>query len=270
MDTFIHYAMGAAHFAMEDCGPAGHGRQPRAVRGRGRLGDRRPAAHRGHAEALRGRRRQPARHLALLHHRPHRQRGGRQHLDQVRPQGPQPHDGDGLHDGRARGRRGVPDDPVRRRGRRDRRRNRIRDHAARGRRVRRHEGALDPQRRSASRLASLGPGPGRFRHRRGRGPDRPGGAGGGEEARRADLRRARGLRHVGRRVPHRGAVGGRRRARARHAQLPGRRRHRPRAGSTTSTRTARRRRSATRPRRSRSRRSSATTPASSRSPRRSR
>ena len=86
----------------------------------------------------------------------------------------------------------------------------------------------------------------------GAGIDRARGDGGGEEARRADLRRARRLRHVGRRVPHRGAVGGRRRPGARHAQLPRRRRHRPRTRSTTSTRTAPRRRSATRPRRSRS------------------
>ena len=42
----------------------------------------------------------------------------------------------------------------------------------------------------------------------------------------ADLRGARRLRHVGRRVPHRGAVGGRRRPGARHAEHARGRRHR--------------------------------------------
>ena len=69
-----------------------------------------------------------------------------------------------------------------------------------------------------------------------------------------DLRRARRLRHVGRRVPHRRPVGGRRRAGARHAQRPEGRRRSTRRRSTTSTPTAPRRRSATGSRRSRSRR----------------
>ena len=168
MDTFIHYAMGAAHFAMEDSGV------PVTDENRERIavvvgsGHRRAADHRGDAAQVRRERRQPARHLALLHHGPHRQRGRRQHLDQVRAEGPEPRHGDGLHDGRARDRRGVPDDPVRRRGRRDRRRHRVGHHAARRRRVRRHEGALDPQRRPAARLAPVGPRPRRLRHRRGR------------------------------------------------------------------------------------------------------
>ena len=72
----------------------------------------------------------------------------------------------------------------------------------------------------APRLAALGPRPRRLRHRGGRGTGRPRGDGVREEARRADLRRARRLRHVGRRVPHRGAVRGRRRARPRHEELP--------------------------------------------------
>ena len=94
-----------------------------------------------------------------------------------------------------------------------RRRHGSGDHAARGGRLRRDEGALDAQRRSAARLAPLGPRPRRLRHRRGRRPRGPRGDGVGAEARRADLLRARRLRHVGRRVPHRRPVGGRRRAR---------------------------------------------------------
>src|SRR5439155_10585426 len=86
-------------------------------------------------------------------------------------------------------------------------RDRVRHHAARGRRFRGHARPLDPQRRAGARLAALGPRPRRLRHGRGGRPRHPRRAGSGEEARRADLRRARRLRPVRRRVPHRGAFG---------------------------------------------------------------
>ena len=228
MDIFIHYAMGAAHLAMEDSGVSvtDENRERFAVvvgSGIGGLPD-----HRGNPPEVPRERRQPARHLAVLHHGPHRQRGRRQHLDQVRDEGAEPRDGHGLHDGRACDRRGVPHDPVRRGGRRDRGRDRVGDHAARGRRVRRDEGPLDPQRRSAARLPPLGPRPRRLRDLRGRRARRPRGDGVREEARSSDLLRARRLRNVGRRVPHRGAVRGRRRPLPRHAELSRRRGYRAR------------------------------------------
>ena len=70
-----------------------------------------------------------------------------------------------------------------------------------------------------------------------------------QAARRADLRRARRLRHVGRRVPHHRAVRGRRRRHARHAGGAQARRRSGRTRSTTSTPTAPRRRSTTSSRR---------------------
>ena len=77
MDTFIHYAMAAAHFAMEDSGLPVTDANRGAHRGRHRLGHRRPAADRGDAAQVRRERRQSAGHLALLHPRPDRQRSGR-------------------------------------------------------------------------------------------------------------------------------------------------------------------------------------------------
>ena len=79
--------------------------------------------------------------------------------------------------------------------------------------------------------------------------------------RRADLRRAGRLRHVGRRVPHHRAVRGRRRRHARDAAGAGATPASRRRRSTTSTRTARRRRSTTSSRRWPSSASSASTPA---------
>ncbi len=128
---------------------------------------------------------------------------------------------------------------------RDRRRYRVGAHAAGRGRVLRHEGPLDAQRRSGQRLAPLGSRSGRLRDRRGRGPRRDGGDGVREEARRADLRRAGRLRLVGRRVPHRRSLRGRRRAGAGHEELPRRRGPRSPRRSTTSTPTAPRRRSGT-------------------------
>ena len=70
-----------------------------------------------------------------------------------------------------------------------------------------------------------------------------------QAARRADLRRARRLRHVGRRVSHHRAVRGRRRRVPRDERGARERRHRAASRSTTSTRTAPRRRTTTSSRR---------------------
>ena len=111
------------------------------------------------------------------------------------------------------------------------------------------------QRRAGAREPSLRQGPRRLHHRRRRRRPHPRGARDGAEPRRADLRRARRLRHVGRRVSHHRAVGRRRRRRsaswARRSKSAG---IEPSQMSTTSTRTAPRRRTATRSRRSPSRR----------------
>ena len=77
--------------------------------------------------------------------------------------------------------------------------------------------------------------------------------------RRAHLRRARRLRHVGRRVPHHRAVRGRRRRGPRDDAGAAEGRHRRRPTSTTSTPTAPRRRSTTGSRRWRSSGASAST-----------
>ena len=69
----------------------------------------------------------------------------------------------------------------------------------------------------------------RFRDGRGRGNPRPRGARTGDRARRDDLRRDRGLRHVRRRVPHLRALSRRRGGGARDARrAPGCRDRRPR------------------------------------------
>ena len=70
--------------------------------------------------------------------------------------------------------------------------------------------------------------PRRLRDERGRGHRRARGAGDGAAARRADLRRGRGLRHERRRLPHLGAAPGGGRRRAGHAR--GARGRRPAAG----------------------------------------
>ena len=166
MDTFIHYAMAAAHFAMEDSGlPVSDENRERVavVVGSGIGGlplieetQKRVRRERHNARVI----------SPFFITGAHRERGRGEHLDQVRPEGAEPRDRDGLHDRRARGRRGLPHDPVRRGGRRDRRRHRVGHHAAGRRRFRRHAGALDAQRRAAARVASLGPRPRRLRDRR--------------------------------------------------------------------------------------------------------
>ena len=91
-----------------------------------------------------------------------------------------------------------------------------------------------------------------------------------KRARRADLRRAGRLRHVGRRVSHHRAVRRRRRPVPRDERGDRERRASGRSRSTTSTPTAPRRRTATRSRRSPSSAASAITRARSRSRRPSR
>ena len=96
----------------------------------------------------------------------------------------------------------------------DRRRLGGGDHADGRRRLRRAARAVDAQRRAAARQPAVRQGSRRLhRRRRRRRPD-PRGARAGAGARRADLRRAGRLRHVGRRVPHHRAVRGRRRRRS--------------------------------------------------------
>ena len=87
----------------------------------------------------------------------------------------------------------------------------------------------------------------------------PRGVRAGEGTRRAHLRRAGRLRHVGRRLPHHRAVGGRRRRVPGHDRGDRERRHHTRDRSTTSTPTAPRRRRAIRSRRWRSSAASAIT-----------
>ena len=174
--------------------------------------------------------------------------------------GPELGDLHGLLGVGARDRRRVRDHPARRGRRDDRRRIGGGDHAdgrsaASARCARCRRATTSP--RSASRPFDkdrdgfiVGEGVGRAD---------PRGVRARHGARRADLRRARRLRHVGRRVPHHRAVRGRRRRVPRDERGDRKRRHRARQVSTTSTRTAPRRRTATRSRRSRSSAASATT-----------
>nr|WP_284286842.1 beta-ketoacyl synthase N-terminal-like domain-containing protein [Angustibacter aerolatus] len=114
------------------------------------------------------------------------------------------------------------DDPRRSRRRRGGRRHRGRDPPGLPRRVRRHAGAVDAQRRPGRGQPSLRREPRRLRARRGR--RRRGARVGGARPRprREDLRRGRRRRHVERRVPHRGPRPGGRRRRQGDARGPGR------------------------------------------------
>ena len=147
MDIFIQYAIAASQFAMDDSGlvvTPGHRRSHRGVH---RLGHRRFLDHRtGAPGAARGRASQD---LALLHPLGDHQSRLGPGVDPLRRQGPQLGDLHGLLGLGTRDRRRVRDDQTRRRRRDDRGRIGSGHHAHGGRRVWRHAGAVDPQRRPA-------------------------------------------------------------------------------------------------------------------------
>ena len=174
-------------------------------------------------------------------------------------QGPELRDDLGMRDERARDRRRVSHDPVRRRRRHHHRRLRGDRHADGDRRLREHEGAVRAQRIAGNGVPSVRRDARRLRDgRRRRESSSSRSCEHALERGAHDLRRDRRLRRDWRRVsPHRAGAGRRGRA-ARDAPRDGRRQAARRPTSTTSTRTARRRRPTISTRRRRSRRSSAT------------
>ena len=124
-------------------------------------------------------------------------------LDQVRLQGAEPFRRHGLRHRRpCAGRRRAPD-PARGCRRHGGGRRRGRDLPHRHRRLQRLQGLVDRlQRHADPGVAAVGQAARRLRHGRGRGRRRARGVRARQEARRQDLRRGRGLRPVGRRLPH--------------------------------------------------------------------
>ena len=239
MDVFIQFAIAASQFAMDDASLSVTEDIADPRRRVHRLGHRRVRHHRARAPGPHQGR--AAAHLAVLHPRGHHQPRRRPGVDPLRRQGAELGDVHRVFGVGARHRRGVRDHP---------------------------RGDADVMIAGGSEAAITPMGVGGFaamralstrndepqRASRPFDKDRDGfvmGEGAGvvileelefaQRARRADLRRARRLRHVGRRVPHHRAARGRRRRHARHADGA---RAAPASGrtrSTTSTRTAPRR-----------------------------
>ena len=211
--------------------PAGPLPAGRAGRRPGGLGGRRRARARSGAARRRGRHRhrrradpaRPGRHPGAAGpaqgggaDRPDAdaQRAGRRRRAVGQGQGRRARAGVGLRVRRRGARLGLPDDQVRRAGRRHRRRCRgLRAPAADGR-LRPDAGDEHPQRRPERRVPAVRHRPRRVRARRGR---RDHGAGAGRARRgprREDLRPAGRHRHVQRRLPHHRPGPGRRGFRA--------------------------------------------------------
>jgi hypothetical protein len=261
-DRFLQFGVAAALSAMDDAGfadrkvPAGEEDRWGCYIGAGLGGVKTiedthdTGRHQGAALRL----------LAVLRHRHHHQHGaGDGDHPHWRPR-PQLLPRLGVLVGRPLDRRGHADDPPRLRRRHDRRRHRGHDLDARGRRLQRDAGDVDPQRRSDPRVAALRQGPRRLRHRRGRrgghprgATSTPGPAARASTARSAATRRARTRTTSPRRPPRASA---RSAACARPWPTPTWRRPR----SATSTPTAPRPTPTTRTRPRPSRRCSATTP----------
>ena len=267
MDTFIHYAMGATHHAMEDSGlkvTPENAERVAVVIGSGIGGL--PLIESQHRRVWEG---GPDRFSPFFIPGLIANMTSGQVSIKYGAKGPNLATVHRLRDRRARDRRGVSHDPARRRGRDDRGRRGGGHHAVRRRRV-----------RSMQAMSTRNDEPQRARVRSTRDATASSSARvpasscsrswDARRARRAHLRGGGGLRHDGRRLSHDGTRSGGRRGRARHDRRPARRGARTPDGSTTSTPTGRRRPTTTSSRRSRSSASSASTRGRSRSPPRSR
>ena len=164
MDSFIHYAVAAADFAMKQAGLDDYAGTFRASGRIHRVGHRRIHDHRARTSGVS--RRRPAQDFSIFYSIQHYQSCGRPGFDSLRRPGPELGALHGVLFRRSCCRRCISRDLPRRCRRHDLRRFRSRRHADGRRRVCRHARLIHPQRRTAARFAAVRQGSRWIRRRR--------------------------------------------------------------------------------------------------------